>query len=79
MDGENAPVDIPTGQSDGGNNFIDGLSSQVTLVCVKLTKRVTLPTAVIKYPLSWHARVFTTQEVHLHFSVHSFCFTNMID
>lgn len=40
-DGENAPVDIPTGQSDGGNNLIDFLSSQVTLVCVKLTKRVT--------------------------------------
>lgn len=32
------PTDTPTGQSDGGSSSVEVLSSQVTRVCVKLTK-----------------------------------------
>jgi hypothetical protein len=35
------PTDIPTGQSDGGNSLAEVPSSQVTLDCVKLTKKPT--------------------------------------
>lgn len=34
---ENAPTDMPTGQSKGGNSTAEAPPSQVTLVCVKLT------------------------------------------
>lgn len=36
---ENAPTDLPAGLSDGGNAWIGVCSFQVTLVCVKFTKK----------------------------------------
>lgn len=33
------PTDLPTSYSDGGSSLVEVLSSQVTLICVKLTNR----------------------------------------
>lgn len=44
---ENVPIDLPLGQSDGGDFSDDGSTSQVTLACVKVTKtNVCTPLAV---------------------------------